>query len=321
MTNTMKLHTAARRYCIERGYFWRDEYSKVCDPDRNGKKNGYHYTDEAYDIFPRYNVLDAILIEVEKHNPEEFESLEYAKNELITTGLCAESSFTKPSNGQTVGKIIIDELKKGTYNHLPLSEMLPKLFELAEVKSKEFPEPRNNEVQEKAMNKEKYLFCKFISDLTEADLSVVEPMFYRRVISETESDMLRKELSIKWCEVGSYWYPLIECNREDIVAFTDDFFDEDQDIERLREILKRHGIYKIYQLREFDSSPEYELDTDAFYPFYTIDGEGYWCSNEMDWVIYASHENSITIAGTWLVDEVKLAWKDWKQRIWSKITY
>lgn len=318
MTDTIKLHTAARRYCIERGYFWRDEYSKLCDQDRNRKKDGYNYTDEAHDMFPRYNVLDAILIEVEKHNPEVFESLEQTKNQLTTVGLCAESSFTKPSNGQTIGKIITDELKKGTY---PLSEMLPKLFEIAEVMAKELPESRNNVVEEKAMNEERRLFCKFICDLTEAEVSVVEPMFYRRVISESESEMLRKELSIRWCEVGSYWYPLTECDREDIIAFTDDFFDEDQDIEKLREILKRRGIYRIWQLREFDSSPEYEIDTYAFYPSYTLDGEGYWCSNDMDWVIYASHENSITIAGSWLIDEVKSAWKDWKQQVWVEFTY
>ncbi len=108
----MKLHTAARRYCIERGYFWRDEYSKLCDQDRDREKDGYQYTDEAYDMFPRYNVLDAILIEVEKLNPEEFESLDQVENQLITAGLCAESSFTKPSNGNTIGKIVTDELKK-----------------------------------------------------------------------------------------------------------------------------------------------------------------------------------------------------------------
>ncbi len=122
---------------------------------------------------------------------------------MITAGLCAESSFTKPSNGHTIGKIITDELKKGTYNYLPLSEMLPKLFELAEVKVKELPGPRNNVVEEKAMNEESHLFCKFISGLAEVELSAVEPMFYRRVISESERDMLRKELSIRWFEVGS----------------------------------------------------------------------------------------------------------------------
>ncbi len=199
--------------------------------------------------------------------------------------------------------------------------MLPKLFELAEVKVKELPGPRNNVVEEKAMNEERHLFCKFISGLTQVELFAVEPMFYRRVISESERDMLRKELSIRWFEVGSYWYPLIECNREDIVAFTGDFFYEDQDIEKLRDILKRHGIHRIWQLREFDSSPEYEIDTNAFYPSYTIDGEGYWCSNNMDWVVYASHENSITIAGSWLVDEVKSTWKDWNQQIWAEVVY
>lgn len=92
-----------------------------------------------------------------------------------------------------------------------------KLFELAEVKAKEFPEPRNNEIKEIAMNEERQLFIKFINDITEAELYDIEPMFYRRVISNSESDILRKKLRDRWCIVGSYWYPLVECNRKDVI--------------------------------------------------------------------------------------------------------
>ncbi len=321
MKDTIKLHSAARKYCIERGYFWRNEYSQMCAESRDRKEDCYNYTDEAYDMFPRYQVLEAILTEVEKHKSDDFESIAQAKSQLISDGLSAESLFTKPSNSEAIVKIITDELEKGTFAYLPQTKRVTKLFELAEVKAKEFPKPRNNEIKEIAMNEERQLFIKFINDITEAELYDIEPMFYRRVISRSESDFLRKKLSDRWCVAGSYWYPLVECNREDVVALKDDFFYKDQDIGTLRDILKKRGINRIWELREFDTYPGYEIDTDAFYPCYTIEGEGYWFSNDMDWVIYASHENSITIAGTWLIDEVMLAWEDWKQRIWLEFTY
>ena len=52
-----------------------------------------------------------------------------------------------------------------------------------------------------------------------------------------------------------------------------------------------------------------------FSPYYN-GAEGYWCSQDMDWIVYASHESSITIGG-WLLDEVERVWPNWKERIWT----
>ena len=129
MNKTIKLHSAARKYCIERGYFWRNEYGKMCAENRDRKEDYSNYTDDSYDVFPRYQVLEAILTEVEKHKPDHFESIEQAKSQLISYGLSAESLFTKPSNSETIMKIINDELEKGTFAYLPQTERVIKLFE------------------------------------------------------------------------------------------------------------------------------------------------------------------------------------------------
>jgi hypothetical protein len=35
----------------------------------------------------------------------------------------------------------------------------------------------------------------------------------------------------------------------------------------------------------------------------------------MDWIIYFTHEETVTIGGEWLVETVKTKWKDWKNYI------
>ena len=85
------LHTAVRRYCIERGHYWRKQYYEL---NNDGRCNGGSYCDEALNIYPRYNCLDAILVEVEKFTPEDFSSLVEAKDILIYAGNTSESLFT-----------------------------------------------------------------------------------------------------------------------------------------------------------------------------------------------------------------------------------
>jgi len=39
---------------------------------------------------------------------------------------------------------------------------------------------------------------------------------------------------------------------------------------------------------------------------FTYDGaEGFWTSEDMNWLVYASHESSITFGGDWLIDGMR----------------
>lgn len=49
------------------------------------------------------------------------------------------------------------------------------------------------------------------------------------------------------------------------------------------------------------------------YPYYSK--EGFWTSGNMDWIIYASHDGTITFGGEWLINELKSSWGDWKSHI------
>ena len=50
---------------------------------------------------------------------------------------------------------------------------------------------------------------------------------------------------------------------------------------------------------------------------YGLGGEQYSTSELTDWVVYASHESSITIAGDWLIRILKENWPEWLQRTYQ----
>ncbi|HET9318710.1 MAG TPA: hypothetical protein VFO27_03005, partial [Bryobacteraceae bacterium] len=49
-------------------------------------------------------------------------------------------------------------------------------------------------------------------------------------------------------------------------------------------------------------------------PGYLWGGEQYCTDKSVDWVVYASHESSITIAGEWLTRIFKEKWPEWSQK-------
>lgn len=162
---------------------------------------------------------------------------------------------------------------------------------------------------------ERQALADYLDKKAAAGISSVQPLPYRRTLSEVERTLLWEDLRERW-GISDFWYPLTEPKPPETEAFMEDYFAAEVGIEALKAILSAHGIERVFELREFDHSPEYQLDLEGFNPAYTINGEGYWFSADMDWVIYASHENSITIAGEWLLTEIKEIWPGWEERRW-----
>ncbi|CAM4475363.1 hypothetical protein [Paenibacillus typhae] len=162
---------------------------------------------------------------------------------------------------------------------------------------------------------ERQALADYLDKKAAAGIVHVSPLPYRRTLSGVERTLLWEDLRGRW-GISDFWYPLTDAKPADTEAFMEDYFEEEVGFEALKAILSAHGIDRVFELREFDHSPEYQLDTEGFNPVYTINGEGYWFSAEMDWVIYASHENSITIAGEWLLTEIKQIWPGWEERRW-----
>lgn len=83
--------------------------------------------------------------------------------------------------------------------------------------------------------------------------------------------------------------------------------------DRLGVLLAERNVTRVWELREY--GPEYELDAAVFEPAYN-GAEGFWTSPTHDWIIYASHEASITVGG-WMLAEVKRIWPEWERHIWT----
>jgi hypothetical protein len=264
-----KLHSAARKYCIDRSHYWRNEYFELT------KRNDRHYigaySDDALSLFPRYNQLDSILIELEKFIPEDFSSFSEAKEVIVLAGNTSESVFTRPLS--TIDKQV--------------------------------------------MQQEREAFCEFINNLNQEQLETIESLFYRRVLTEPVSQKLWAILQEKWdIQPKNYWYPLMNTLRNDVIAFQEESFDVEFGIANLRHILQRNDIQHVWNLTEY--GPEYEIDVSVFEPLYYHTGvENYSFSQQADWIIYASHESSITIGGKWLIEEIKAYWSNWECFVWK----
>jgi hypothetical protein len=278
MDDKTALHTAARRYCQERFSGWIHNYAELQAKEKwqvwHLFDPGWDYSDEAYRTFPRYRIVEAIQIEVERLTPASAATL----NELRTL-LIHASEFAQ------------------TRLH-------------AELK---------NPIAREALREEADAYRTHIQVLGTTDLANIEPLPFRRVIDEQESKRLWNQLKKAWDIGGGHWFPLKEGPvAPNVVAFHKDYFEKMDGVRLLRESLKTHGISKVFQLQEFGPpEPEYEIEISTFEPAYGSGGEQYSTSEPTDWVVYASHESSITICGDWLTETFKEKWPEWIERTYK----
>jgi hypothetical protein len=98
------LHTAARRYCIERAAEWERRYAALAPQPPFDE-----YSPQARDTFPRYHVLHAIQAAVEAIRPSELGSLDEARGRLQIAGIEAQNLFTRPPNGAIEERAMAEE--------------------------------------------------------------------------------------------------------------------------------------------------------------------------------------------------------------------
>lgn len=70
----------------------------------------------------------------------------------------------------------------------------------------------------------------------------------------------------------------------------------------LRAALVEHGVGRLFELREHGCGFEIPVELTGF----TYNGaEGFWTNGAYDWLVYASHEASITFGSPWLVAKMR----------------
>lgn len=108
--DSMTLHSAARRYLMQRDEDLCRQYATL--PNQGRAEDGYRYSLQAKRIFPRYNVVRAILEEVERLDPDQLPDLPRVSAALARAAEEAQSAFTQPPIGDVEAEVIGAERRR-----------------------------------------------------------------------------------------------------------------------------------------------------------------------------------------------------------------
>jgi hypothetical protein len=97
----------ARRYLMDRYDELSGMYAQL--PNQGRAADGFHYSPRARRIFPRYNVVEAMLVEVERLDPDRLPDLYALAHALVRVADIAQSPFTQPPQGKVEEDVIGDE--------------------------------------------------------------------------------------------------------------------------------------------------------------------------------------------------------------------
>ncbi len=173
-------------------------------------------------------------------------------------------------------------------------------------------------VQAESMTDERRQFVSYVRDLDASALVDSPPLFQRRTLRPDEVSVVWREISERWHIDRHYWYPLSEKEQSlHIEAFHVETFESEVGLGTLRTLLASHGVSKVLMINEGGDFPQpsHEIELSYFEPVYS-GSEWYCTAKPFDWIIYVSHEESITVGG-WLLDEVRLKWPAWQARTYK----
>jgi hypothetical protein len=139
-----------------------------------------------------------------------------------------------------------------------------------------------------------------------------------RQLSKEEITRLNDQIRSTWGRTTHYWWPLDGQRPSNAEAFQTEYFQQELGHETLRDILVSHGVAHVSELIEGGDGRKISLK--EFEPYYS-GLESFWTSDSFDWVIYASHESSITVVGKWLLPAIQAAWPNGQARVWTTPFY
>jgi hypothetical protein len=284
MTSIEALHTAARRYCEGHAIEWEQTYgellaSEKLERDRRGIPEPVSYT----------------------YSPD---ALGTFPRYHVLHAILFEVERFKPDDFTSI------------------EEARSLIAAAGETAESVFTRPPNGDLEQRAMDEERQRFSEYVLSLSGRDLELVEPLPFRRTLSAGESDQAWSELKRRW-GIDGYWYPLDRRDDAapppDTSAFDAQPFFEAEVQDRLRTIIESLGTSRVLEIREHDADgPDRELDVELLEPVYT-GAEGFWTDKSFAWVIYASHEGSVTVAGAGVLAPLREAFPqsdDWAYRAW-----
>ena len=270
MHETMALHTAARRYCMERAPALNPLHEEQWYQDRRWTRNRDLLLAwlDGRGTAAQIEFFGDLLFQIELVLPDEFVSLNALRSFLLTTA----------------------------------RETVP---------------PSDTPKEEREINQEREGFQTYIESLSVHDLHRIAPLPYRRVLKEPEVARMWPQIEQRWgITAKMYWYPLLPVALPShVVAWHEEWFAYAISPDTLREMLREHGIGRVWELRQAGVPPQYEMDV-AFLIPWCESVEHVWTSESMDWMMYTSHEHSITLGGQWLLTSIERIWPQWKEHLY-----
>lgn len=266
---------AARRYLHDRHAQWVAAYAELGNSGRQA--DGYHYTDDAKNIFPRYNVLDAIGVEVDRLDPDALAPSEGLLEWLEVAGGAAESLMTGRHEDGSIESIAEADERRGFIafvRALPDSEVVP----AAPLPFRRTLAPEEAQRWRSAIQAEWQL----------EGLDFWEPL-RSEVVRGRPVLALREE---------SFWGEH-EPNGPASLA--------------IRDALGALGVTRLIELREY--GPEFEREADTAELIYT-GAEGLFFADGLDWLVFASHEGVTTLGGT-IVTQLRVGWPELATFVWD----
>ena len=157
----------------------------------------------------------------------------------------------------------------------------------------------------KMVDKIKTDFVEFVNKLNVNELTELLPISFERRLKNEESKSLEKSLKHtfdfgSWKDENYYWEPLTETeNKFPTIYFKDELF-KSTEVHQIVEILKSISGDRIFLLTE--ENIDYEVETLSF----DIDWkESAYCDFKTSWLIYISHEGTITFSGDELTRRIE----------------
>ncbi len=81
----------------------------VALPNQGRAEGGFGYRPEAWRIFPRYNVVAAILARVERLDPDRLPEPPGLLDQLVEAAATAQSPFTEPESNEVAAAVMAEE--------------------------------------------------------------------------------------------------------------------------------------------------------------------------------------------------------------------
>jgi hypothetical protein len=81
-------------------------------PNGGRAEDGFHYSPQSLQIFPRYHVAEAILTEIERLDPDRLPDPTSLVAALTRAGATAQTMFTQPPHGEIEAEVMAEERQR-----------------------------------------------------------------------------------------------------------------------------------------------------------------------------------------------------------------